>query len=114
MYSTFNDIQGEKVDNLQKEINSWKKGMGDKLFKKIFRGFQVLCKNSDEEKQSQLYITEGSLIKNMPKLFGYKNEFIAKRFYSMMTNRNLGFKVAFPDYMVGLSLLLLGDEYIQQ
>ena len=50
MYSTFNDIQGEKVDNLQKEINSWEKGMGDKLFKKIFRGFQVLCKNSDEEK----------------------------------------------------------------
>lgn len=52
MYSTFDTIQGDKVDNLQKEINSWKNGMGEKLFKKVFRGFQALCKNFEEERQS--------------------------------------------------------------
>ena len=57
-----------------------------KLFKKIFRGFNALCKNQDEEnRQWALYITEESLIKYLPKLFGYKSEFLAKRLYAMLT-----------------------------
>ncbi len=49
MYSTFDTCQNEKVDMLQKEIDSWKEGMGLKMFTKVFRGFRALCKNGAGE-----------------------------------------------------------------
>jgi hypothetical protein len=36
------------------------------------------------------------MIRYMPRVFGYKSEFLAKRFYSIITQKILGVKVTFP------------------
>ena len=73
-----------------------------------------MAKNPDEERESKVFITENSISKHLPKLFGYKSEFISKRFYILMTGRQPGREVTFPSYMSFLSPLLLGDQYLQQ
>jgi len=84
---------------VQLDINKWKKELGPKLFSKMYRGFVCLSKNPEETVESQVQVTENSFIKNMTKLFGYKSEFLAKRFYLLMTGRQPGIRVDFNNYM---------------
>jgi len=112
MYSSLDTSTQES--SVQVDINKWKEGLGEKLFRKIFRGFNALAKNQDEEDRPwELYITEGSIIRHMPRVFGYKSEFLAKRFYTIITEKMLGVRVTFPIYMTGLAPLLIGDPWIK-
>lgn len=82
------DEQDYEYAKIRKDINDWEKSLGPKLFKKIFACFTALSKNQDETtKRCHLYITEGSFIKNFPKQFGYKSDFLIGRFYYLMTGK---------------------------
>ena len=85
-------------------INKGKEGFGDQFFRKIFRGFNALAKNQNgKDRPWELYITEGSIIRHMPRVFGYNNEFLAKRSYTIITEKILSVRVTFPIYMTGLA-----------
>lgn len=72
--------------------------------------FRCLALNPEEERECYVYLTEGSMVKNLYKAFGYKNELIAKRFYFFMTDKQPGKKVLFPSYMSFISPLFTQDQ----
>ena len=91
--------------------------MGPKIFKKLFTAFCTLAKNGDDlEKKGEagIFLTEGSIVKNLVKQFGYKSEFLAKRFYYLMTGRQPGRRVTLPEYMGFLQPLFFSDASAQQ
>jgi hypothetical protein len=95
--------------NIQREITRWKTSLGPKIFKKVFTAFCTLAKNGEEldrKGEAGIFLTENSIMKNLVKQFGYKSEFLAKRFYYLMTGGQLGQRVTFPDFMSYLRPLL--------
>lgn len=99
---------------IQKDINDWQNSLGPKLFKKVWACFAGLAKNQDEtDKPCCLYVTEGSFAKNFPRQFGYKSEFLIGRFYYLMTGKQPGVKVYFPQYMAIISPLFQPNMLIQ-
>ena len=78
------------------EIEVWKTKLNEKVFKKIFRAFKCLSKNDDEEVEDKIFVTEGSVLRNLTKIFGYKNDYLGKRLYAIIAKKEKGKKVFFP------------------
>lgn len=56
MYSTLDT--STRDPKVKIEIEKWKEGLGDELFRKIFRVFKALAKNQDEENRPwELFVT---------------------------------------------------------
>ena len=106
----------ELLNPVQEEIEVWRQRLGEKLFGKIFRAFRSLCRNGDEEnaKEHQLFLTEQTMQKNLPRLFGYKNDFLASRIYMLISGNVKDKRVFFPQYVAGVNPLLRGSEQVKQ
>ena len=83
---------------------------------KIFRGFRCLSKNGDDEpdKDERVFLTEKSMQRNLSRLFGYKNDFLASRLYNLMSGGIKDKRIFFPQYMNALDPLLNGGEPVKQ
>ena len=57
-----------------------------------------------------MFMTEHSLKQNMTKLFGYKQEFFATRFYLIISNGIKDKRIFFPQYMNAVNVLIHGGE----
>ena len=55
-----------------------------------------------------IYLTQDSLLNNFPKVFGYRSDTLALRFYNILANGFNGVHVYFPTFLVKLIGLIDG------
>ena len=76
--------------------------------KNLEKNFVLLAKKIANENEKDIYITEQSMIQNFEKVFGYKNESLAKRLYKFLSKRQPNTRVYFESYVRRLFKLLYG------
>jgi Ca2+-binding EF-hand superfamily protein len=57
-----------------------------------------------------VFLLEESFNRRLPDLFGYKNDFIVHRLYTILSDGINHKRISFPMYMEKLNMLLLGSE----
>lgn len=76
-----------KMDGADLDLRAIQKRLGDKIYNKLMRFFKGIAKNTNDAiKESQLYLTEDSIVKKLREYFGHKCEFLSRRFYVFLAD----------------------------
>lgn len=75
------------------------------------RFFKNVAKNvNDVWKDSQLYISQDSLVKKLKIHFGHKVDFFAHRFYAILSDNTSAKKIYFKDFIDKMYKTLFAED----
>ena len=88
----------------------WRNKIGETLYKKFLRFFKNVCKNPADPKESQLFLTQESILKKLKNHFGHKCEFLSMRLYYVLSD-NINLKrIFFKEFLEKIyNVLWLGS-----
>lgn len=75
------------MDSADLDLRAIEKRLGYKIYNKLMRFFKGIAKNTNDAiKDSELYLTEESIMKKLKDYFGHKCDFLSSRFYVFLAD----------------------------